>query len=106
MKYLVQDPEVSVRCIYAQCIVQLADTAVRYLEMGQALKAHGTFQISTADAQVHDQAHFEVRTSHLLHSFGSHMFLTCRSRTTRVCKTFKLAFKNTFQRSSWTRQVS
>jgi hypothetical protein len=61
IKYLTQDPEVSVRCTYAQCIVQLADTAVRYLEMGQALKAHGTFKL-TPDAQEYDQAHFEVRT--------------------------------------------
>jgi len=59
IRYLVQDLEVSVRCTYAQCIVQLADTAVRYLEMGQALKAHGAFQLS-ADAQEYDQGHFEV----------------------------------------------
>lgn len=59
IKYLVQDPEVSVRCTYAQCIVQLADTAVRYLEMGQALKAHGTFKLSI-DTQEYDQGHFEV----------------------------------------------
>ncbi|OBZ66825.1 putative serine/threonine-protein kinase VPS15 [Grifola frondosa] len=57
--HLVRDPEVSVRCMYAQCIVALADTAVRYLEMGQALKAHGTYKLS-ADAQEYDEAHFEV----------------------------------------------
>ena len=47
IKHLVQDPEVSVlaRCTSAQCIVQLADTAVRYLVMGQALKAHGAFKL-------------------------------------------------------------
>ncbi|KAJ3852330.1 hypothetical protein EV368DRAFT_41251 [Lentinula lateritia] len=54
VKYLVQDSEVSVRCTYAQCIVQLADTAVRYLEMGQALKVHGSFRISP-EAQEYDQ---------------------------------------------------
>ncbi|KAF7343436.1 hypothetical protein MVEN_01776300 [Mycena venus] len=59
IKYVVQDPEVSVRCTYAQCIVQLADTAVRYLEMGQALKAHGTFKLSP-EAQEYDHARFEV----------------------------------------------
>ncbi|KII91699.1 hypothetical protein PLICRDRAFT_51832 [Plicaturopsis crispa FD-325 SS-3] len=59
VKYLVQDPEVSVRCIYAQCIVQLADTSVRYLEMGQALKAHGTYKLS-ADVHDYDQGRFEV----------------------------------------------
>ncbi|KAJ7855120.1 hypothetical protein B0H14DRAFT_2754859 [Mycena olivaceomarginata] len=59
IKYVVQDPEVSVRCTYAQCIAQLADTAVRYLEMGQALKAHGTFKLSP-EAQEYDHARFEV----------------------------------------------
>ncbi|KAJ7628484.1 hypothetical protein FB45DRAFT_794341 [Roridomyces roridus] len=58
IKHIVQDPEVSVRCNYAQCIVQLADTAVRYLEMGQALKAHGAFKL--AGVQDYEQAHFEV----------------------------------------------
>ncbi|KAJ7715595.1 hypothetical protein DFH07DRAFT_862734 [Mycena maculata] len=59
IKYVVQDPEVSVRCTYAQCIVQLADTAVRYLEMGQALKAHGTFKLSP-EAQEYDHGRFEL----------------------------------------------
>ncbi|KAH9474804.1 Phosphoinositide 3-kinase regulatory subunit 4 [Psilocybe cubensis] len=59
IKHLVQDPEVSVRSTYAQCIVQLADTAVRYLEMGQALKAHGAFQ-STAEGHEYENANFEV----------------------------------------------
>ncbi|KAG7095893.1 hypothetical protein E1B28_006581 [Marasmius oreades] len=59
IKYLVQDPEVSVRCTYAQCLVQIADTAVRYLEMGQALKAHGSFKL-LAEAQEYDIAHYEV----------------------------------------------
>ncbi|KAF9254440.1 hypothetical protein L218DRAFT_1082334 [Marasmius fiardii PR-910] len=59
IKYLVQDPEVSVRCTYAQCLVQIADTAVRYLEMGQALKAHGSFKL-LAEAQEYDHANYEV----------------------------------------------
>ena len=58
--HLVQDADESVRCMYAQIIVPLADTAVRYLEMGQALKAHGTYKVSP-DAQEYDEAHFEVR---------------------------------------------
>ncbi|KAI0364206.1 hypothetical protein BV20DRAFT_1108288 [Pilatotrama ljubarskyi] len=57
--HLVRDPEVLVRCMYAQIIVPLADTAVRYLEMGQALKAHGTYKLSP-DTQEYDEAHFEV----------------------------------------------
>ncbi|KAF7292927.1 hypothetical protein MIND_01191800 [Mycena indigotica] len=62
IKYVVQDPEVSVRCTYAQCIVHLADTAVRYLEMGQALKAHGTFKLApeAVAQQEYDNARFEV----------------------------------------------
>ncbi|KAI0037081.1 ARM repeat-containing protein [Vararia minispora EC-137] len=52
---LVQDPEVSVRSMYAQCVVPLATTAVRYLEMAQALKAHGTFKLSE-DAVEYDEA--------------------------------------------------
>ncbi|KAF4603205.1 Serine/threonine-protein kinase [Pleurotus pulmonarius] len=59
IRHLVQDPEVSVRSTYAQCIVQLADTAVRYLEMGQALRAHGTFKLS-AEAQEYDHANSEL----------------------------------------------
>ncbi|KAG6834307.1 hypothetical protein H0H93_010579, partial [Arthromyces matolae] len=59
IRHLVQDPEVSVRCTFAQCIVQLADTAVRYLEIGQALKAHGAFKLAV-DTQEYDQSHFEV----------------------------------------------
>ena len=59
IKHIVLDPEVSVRCTYAQCIVQIANTAVRYLEMGQALKAHGAFKLSP-DAQEYGNAHFEV----------------------------------------------
>jgi phosphoinositide-3-kinase regulatory subunit 4 len=59
IKHLVQDPEVSIRCMYAQCVVHLADTSVRYLEMGQALKAHGTHKLSP-NAREYEQAHFEV----------------------------------------------
>jgi phosphoinositide-3-kinase regulatory subunit 4 len=60
IEHLVRDPEVSVRCIYAQSMAPFADTALRYLEMGQALKAHGAFKLS-ADAQDYDEAQVEVR---------------------------------------------
>ncbi|KAG8859720.1 Serine/threonine-protein kinase [Tulasnella sp. 330] len=43
--HLTRDVDVSVRCAYAQCIAPLADTSLRYLEMGQALKAHGTLKL-------------------------------------------------------------
>ncbi|KAF5392892.1 hypothetical protein D9757_000800 [Collybiopsis confluens] len=62
IRYLVQDPEASVRCTYAQCIVQLANTAVRYLEIGQALKAHGSFKLSP-EAQEYDQYEVSYETS-------------------------------------------
>ncbi|KAF7796314.1 hypothetical protein EIP86_007491, partial [Pleurotus ostreatoroseus] len=70
LSHLVRDPEVSVRCMYAQCVVSLADTAVRYLEMGQALRAHGAYKmgaraglglgIGVGEGQEYDEAHFEV----------------------------------------------
>jgi phosphoinositide-3-kinase regulatory subunit 4 len=59
LRHLVSDPEVFVRCIYAQSITHIADTAVRYLEMGQALRAHGAFKLS-AEAQEYGDANFEV----------------------------------------------
>ncbi|KAL0061663.1 Serine/threonine-protein kinase [Marasmius tenuissimus] len=71
IKYLVQDPEVSVRCTYAQCLVQVADTAVRYLEMGQALKAHGSFKL-LPDAQEYD-AHYEASPSEACVSYDASM---------------------------------
>lgn len=59
IKYLIHDPEVSVRCTYAQCMAHLAETASRYLEMGQALRAHGTFKLAP-EGHDYEQAHFEV----------------------------------------------
>ncbi|EJU01456.1 ARM repeat-containing protein [Dacryopinax primogenitus] len=42
---LARDPEVSIRCMYAQCIVALAETGVRYLEMDQAMKMQGNLRL-------------------------------------------------------------
>ncbi|KAF5350674.1 hypothetical protein D9756_008730 [Leucocoprinus leucothites] len=72
IRHLVQDPEVLVRCIYAQCIVQLADTALRYLEMGQALKAHGTFVLSP-DAHDSENAHVEVSYDASMQELQAHI---------------------------------
>ncbi|CAE6470635.1 unnamed protein product [Rhizoctonia solani] len=58
IRHLAVDPEESVRCTFAQCIAPLADTASRYLELGQALKAHGTFKLS--DIQDTDEMAFEM----------------------------------------------
>jgi phosphoinositide-3-kinase regulatory subunit 4 len=75
---LVNDPEVSVRSLYAQCIVHLADVAVRYLEMGQALKAHGTFKVA-ADAVEYDEAQFEVSPSILGFIYLNSIVTRCRT---------------------------
>ncbi|KAF5325055.1 hypothetical protein D9619_009624 [Psilocybe cf. subviscida] len=72
IRHLVADPEVSVRSTYAQCIVQLADTAVRYLEMGQALKAHGAFQL-TAEAHEYDAANFEISYDASMQELQNHI---------------------------------
>ena len=61
--------------MYAQCIVQLADAAVRYLEMGQALKAHGALNLSP-DVNEYDDAHFEVTIDLALRIFFWHIIYT------------------------------
>ena len=57
---LLGDPEVSVRCTYAQCLVVLAATAGRYLEMAQALRAHGAYKLGADKGQELEEAQFEV----------------------------------------------
>lgn len=82
IRYLYKDPDVSVRCVLAQCIAPLADTSLRYLEMGQALKAHGTFKLTQTDD--YDEALYEVHTyltlvlPWLYHPLRYHMTLACR----------------------------
>jgi hypothetical protein len=49
IKHLATDPDVSVRCTYAQCIVPLADASVRYLEMAQAMKTQGAYKFGNTD---------------------------------------------------------
>jgi phosphoinositide-3-kinase regulatory subunit 4 len=58
IRYLYKDPDVFVRCILAQCVAPLSDTSVRYLEMGQAIKAHGSFKLAHTDE--YDDALHEV----------------------------------------------
>lgn len=43
---MTSDLETSVRTIASQSIVPFSSLAVRFLEMGQALRAHGTFKMS------------------------------------------------------------
>ncbi|TDL19537.1 ARM repeat-containing protein [Rickenella mellea] len=54
-----QDTDESVRSMFAQCIVPIADTAARYLEMGQALKAHGALKLASLTSAP-DEAQYEV----------------------------------------------
>ncbi|CCO36045.1 phosphoinositide-3-kinase, regulatory subunit 4,p150 [Rhizoctonia solani AG-1 IB] len=69
IRHLAVDPEESVRCTFAQCIAPLADAASRYLELGQALKAHGTFKLS--DIQDTDETAFEMPYEASLHDLHS-----------------------------------
>ncbi|KAF9516566.1 hypothetical protein BS47DRAFT_1371689 [Hydnum rufescens UP504] len=41
-RYIGRDSEVMVRAMYAQCLVPLGEAGIRFLEMSQAIKAHGT----------------------------------------------------------------
>jgi phosphoinositide-3-kinase, regulatory subunit 4 len=69
---LLGDPEVSVRCTYAQCLVALADTAGRYLEMAQALRAHGAYKLGIAqEGQDPEEAQFEVCVSVMVYYYRS-----------------------------------
>jgi hypothetical protein len=95
IEHLVRDPEASVRCIYAQCMAPFADTALRYLEMGQALKAHGAFKLS-ADAQDYDEAQVEVCPG--LFRFRRKVYSVYRYPTTPAFNTFKRASRIIFQR--------
>lgn len=80
VRYLVQDPEVSVRAMYAQCIAPLAQTADRYLEMGQALKAHGVSPGINGDRQEYEEMHFEASHMNTL-CFSPYLRLVDRYRT-------------------------
>ncbi|KLO15545.1 WD40 repeat-like protein [Schizopora paradoxa] len=59
LRQLAVDQDVSVRSVCAQSIVMYASLAVKYLEMGQALRAHGTIKFSS-DAHHYDETQYEV----------------------------------------------
>ena len=59
LRYLASDPEVSVRTVSAQSIVHFANLSMKYLEMGQALRAHGTFRLAGGLHQ-YNEAQYEV----------------------------------------------
>ena len=58
VRYLTRDSETMVRAAYAQCLVPLAETSVRFLEMSQAVKAHGT--VKAKGTQDYDATFEEV----------------------------------------------
>ena len=59
IRHLARDPDVSVRSMFAQCLVPLADTSLRYLEISQAMKAHGTFV--APDLHGYEDGRYEVK---------------------------------------------
>lgn len=56
---MITDTELSVRNVAAQGLVPLSSLAVKYLEMGQALRAHGTFRVS-GGSHLYDESQLEV----------------------------------------------
>lgn len=61
VRYLTRDPDVMVRVVFAQCIVPLAETAIQFLEMSQAVKTHGTVKAREAKelSAVFDEARLQ-----------------------------------------------
>ena len=48
LRYMTSDPELSVRSTASQAIVPFSTLAVKFLEMGQALRAHGSFKMGAS----------------------------------------------------------
>ena len=81
IKHLVQGREVFARYTYAQCIVQLADTADRYLEMGHLsallmdassiVKRAVLYEISSLCMYLGRQKTSDVSLSHMITHFNS-----------------------------------
>lgn len=103
IRFLVQDTEVSVRATYAQCISSLADTALRYLEMGNSLQTHGVAPGVKNDKQEYDEVHFEVRR---VHTRTNHLLTVSRYLMMLPCTTCTYPFKNSLPHSSWTPRPS
>ena len=80
IKHLATDPDISVRCTYAQCIVPLADASVRYLEMAQAMKAHGAYKFGNADPSSLDDVSFFIVMSIFHHLSTQQGFLRFKHR--------------------------
>ncbi|CAG8742179.1 9168_t:CDS:2, partial [Acaulospora colombiana] len=64
-RHLASDPDVMVRCVYAQCLVPLTEIGALFLEMSHALKAHGTRRTGTdweAQEESYDSALAELQS--------------------------------------------
>jgi len=96
VKYLTRDPDVMVRVVFAQCIVPLAETAIQFLEMSQAVKAHGT--VKSKEAKELNATFEEVNSSGLSYVvdilFDDCFRPRCRSRTTSGCEIYSLRSKS------------
>lgn len=58
-----RDPEILARATYAQCLVPLAETSLHFLELSQAIKAHGvavSARLKSGDGQEWESAFDEV----------------------------------------------
>jgi hypothetical protein len=97
--HLARDTDEAVRATYARCLVPLADTAVRFLEMGQALRAHGAFDLRRPETG-EDDARFEVGSSAFMRSSALNggcsrspmmpAWLTCKPRSSSILRRFSL----------------
>ena len=70
VKYPTRDPDVMVRVVFAQCIVPLTETAIRFLEMSQAVKAHGTVKSKEAKElnATFEEVHYLISSGYCLAS--------------------------------------
>ena len=63
IRYMGRDPEILARATYAQCLVPLAETSLHFLELSQAIKAHGvavSARLKSGDGQEWESAFDEV----------------------------------------------
>ncbi|KAG1796904.1 hypothetical protein EV424DRAFT_1352913 [Suillus variegatus] len=83
----------NVRAMYAQCIAPLAQTADRYLEMGQALKAYGGSPGINGDRQEYEEMHFEASHMNTL-CFSPYLRLVDSQRTNDVILSHTITYLN------------
>ncbi|CAG8717159.1 10169_t:CDS:2, partial [Acaulospora colombiana] len=85
-RHLASDPDVMVRCMYAQCLVPLTEIGALFLEMSHALKAHGTRRTGTDwEAQEELQSLIQEQLVTLLVDKSSVVKRTILNNTSTVC---------------------